>query len=110
MRLPLMTSTSSSVSLPHCDLTLPLNCFQFPSISSQFMIHSCFLVSDNLTRAERTGSAPPLTLDAAAWRRGRELTLLQAAAFDIHRSDQSRPVRSSTTRMIRMTPMTPMPP
>jgi len=40
-----------------------------------------------------------------------ELTLLKAAAFEALRpSGQSLPMRSSTTRMIRMMPMTPMPP
>src|ERR1041384_2950580 len=33
-----MTSRSSSVSLPHCSLALPLNCFQLPSIRSQFIL------------------------------------------------------------------------
>src|SRR5436190_2835312 len=28
---------SSSVSLPHCSLTLPFTCFQLPSMRSQFM-------------------------------------------------------------------------
>jgi hypothetical protein len=68
---------------PHCDLTLPLNCFQLPSIASQFMNHSCFLASQTLTRAEINASRayrfqpPPLTTRCRQpWRRGRELTLL----------------------------------
>src|SRR6185369_7457863 len=32
-----MTFKSSSVSLPHCSLTLPLSCFQFPSTRFQSM-------------------------------------------------------------------------
>src|SRR5215213_6661605 len=35
--LPLMTVMSSSVSLPHCSLTLPVSCFQLPSTRSQFI-------------------------------------------------------------------------
>src|SRR5215510_2933294 len=35
--LPLITGRSSSVSLPHFSLTLPVSCFQLPSILSQFM-------------------------------------------------------------------------
>src|ERR1700694_2743752 len=38
---PSMTSRSSSVSLPHCCLILPLACFQPPSTLSQFMVISC---------------------------------------------------------------------
>jgi hypothetical protein len=33
--LPLITSMSSSVSLPHCSFTLPFTCFQFPSTRFQ---------------------------------------------------------------------------
>src|SRR5580765_4008229 len=36
-RLPPTTSSWSSVSLPHCCLTVPLNCFQLPSTRSQFI-------------------------------------------------------------------------
>lgn len=36
-RFPSITSRSSSVSLPHFSLTLPLNCFQFPSTRFQSM-------------------------------------------------------------------------
>src|SRR5690242_18543762 len=36
-RLPSICVMSSSVSLPHCCLTCPLNCFQFPLTWSQFM-------------------------------------------------------------------------
>src|SRR6267142_1551390 len=36
-RRPAMTSTSSLVSRPHCSRTRPLNCFQSPSMVSQFM-------------------------------------------------------------------------
>src|SRR6185312_13450403 len=36
-RLPLIWVRSSSVSWPHFSLTLPLNCFQFPSMRSQFI-------------------------------------------------------------------------
>src|SRR5271165_6741794 len=36
-RLPAAWSRSSSVSCPHFSLTLPLNCFQLPSIWSQFI-------------------------------------------------------------------------
>src|SRR5262245_30344775 len=40
-----MTSRSSSVSRPHFSLTLPLNCFQFPSNRFQSMTHSYFFSS-----------------------------------------------------------------
>src|SRR6185369_3192224 len=36
-RLPAITSSWSSVSLPHCCFALPLSCFQLPSIRSQFI-------------------------------------------------------------------------
>src|SRR4029079_453905 len=39
-RLPAITSSWSSVSLPHCSFALPLNCFQLPSMRSQFMCSS----------------------------------------------------------------------
>src|SRR5690606_11291456 len=39
-RLPATTSKSSSVSLPHCSLILPLSCFQLPSMVSLFMPNS----------------------------------------------------------------------
>src|SRR3990167_10965247 len=35
-----MTSSWSSVSLPHCSLTLPLTCLQLPSTRSQFICNS----------------------------------------------------------------------
>jgi hypothetical protein len=57
------------------------------------MNRSCGLVSDALTRTENTGSAR--AIDASmlpARRRGRELTLLQAPAFDTPRA------RSKSTR------------
>src|SRR6266542_4324092 len=38
-----MVVRSSSVSLPHFSFTLPVSCFQFPAIVSQFM--SCLLLA-----------------------------------------------------------------
>src|SRR5689334_8905767 len=37
LRLPWTICRSSSVSLPHCSWTLPVNCFQLPSMRSQFI-------------------------------------------------------------------------
>src|SRR5438067_2055573 len=42
--LPAITVRSSSVSLPHCSLAFPVNCFQLPSMRSQFMTRSCSLL------------------------------------------------------------------
>src|SRR5271169_4152208 len=52
-----MTLISSSVSLPHFSLTLPLICFQFPSTRFQSMWHSCWQ-SDHSRNVDGSSEVP----------------------------------------------------
>src|ERR1700731_3777506 len=67
--------------------------------------------SVQIPRMEMSRLVPPNTVAVVPWRGGARIDAvfkLRCSAFRL--SDQIRPMRSSTTRMIRMTPMTPMPP
>src|SRR5437588_9741360 len=54
-RLPLIWVNSSSVSLPHCSLTLPENCFQSPLTVSQFMMRLLLVVLTIRMQSSRVG-------------------------------------------------------